>query len=145
MAPYWASLPLAQSSNPLRGVHLLQDELLASTMIMHDAYTRNIFDGGKPQLVQRSAEELSHLSVEKFLQLVRVVKPSTPWSRACSDGHPHISQCAACADSSRAHVKCFVRALMQALAVGPRDDCGEARRVVLSPTGSARPWGPGGD
>ena len=76
MAPYWASLPLAQSSNPLKGVHLLQDDLLASTMIMHDAYTRNIFEGGKPELVQRSAEELSHLSVEEFLQLVRVVSPS---------------------------------------------------------------------
>ena len=75
MAPYWASLPLAQSSNPLKGVHLLQDDLLASTMIMHDAYTRNIFEGGKPQLVQRSAEELRHLSVEDFLQLVRVVSP----------------------------------------------------------------------
>ena len=75
MAPYWASLPLAQSSDPLKGVHLLQDELLASTMIMHDAYTRNVFEGGKPELVQRSAEELSRLSVEEFLQLVRVVRP----------------------------------------------------------------------
>ena len=75
MAPYWASLPLAQSSDPLKGVHLLQDELLASTMIMHDAYTRNVFEGGKPELVQRSAEELSRLSVEEFLQLVRVVSP----------------------------------------------------------------------
>ena len=44
-------------------------------MIMHDAYTRNVFEGGKPELVQRSAEELSHLSVEEFLQLVRVVSP----------------------------------------------------------------------
>ena len=59
MAPYWASLPLAQSSNPLKGAHLLQDDLLASTMIMHDAYTRNVFEGGKPELVQ----------------LVRVVSP----------------------------------------------------------------------
>ena len=129
MAPYWASLPLAQSSNPLKGAHLLQDDLLASTMIMHDAYTRNVFEGGKPELVQRSAEELSRLSVEEFLQLVRVVGPPRHAAEhAMMDTltSPNVLLALTLTMILYAWTTCtrelYIRALTQTAAVNPQDE-----------------------
>ena len=47
--------------------------LLAASIIVHSAFTRNVFNGGKPSVIESFAEELPGVSLEHFLHLTSIV------------------------------------------------------------------------
>lgn len=87
MAPYWESLPgaggsITKENMPTGALHLLQDPVLQASIIVHGAYTRNVYEGGKPALIESFAEELPGVTLEWFQHLTSVVGPWYFW--ACS-------------------------------------------------------------
>ena len=47
--------------------------VLAASIIVHGAYTKNVYDGGKPALIEGFADELLDVSLEYFQHLTSVV------------------------------------------------------------------------
>jgi hypothetical protein len=101
MAPYWNSLPALGTSNskltyPLQSLHHLQDPVLSAYITVHSTETRNIYDGGRPSIVEDFGAEFSSVTFEEFSHLASVVSNcSFPllWpSNACNfhfDRKPH--------------------------------------------------------
>ena len=78
MLPYWESLPrpgasITKENMPQGALHLLQDPVLAASIVVHNAYTRNVFEGGKPALIESFAEELPGIDLHFFRHLTSVV------------------------------------------------------------------------
>jgi hypothetical protein len=81
MLPYWESLPLLGTSltkqtYPAEPLDLLQDQILAASILVHGAYTKNVYDGGKPALIDNFQEEFPGVSYQEFSHLTSVVRPS---------------------------------------------------------------------
>ena len=81
MLPYWESLPqlgtsLTKQTYPAESLDLLQDQILAASIIVHGAYTKNVYDGGKPALVENFQEEFPGVSYQEFSHLTSVVRSS---------------------------------------------------------------------
>ena len=49
--------------------------MLAASVIVHGAYTKNVFAGGKPALIDSFADELPGVTLEQFQHLTSVVRP----------------------------------------------------------------------
>lgn len=80
MAPYWESLPsigqsITKESMPTDALHLLQDPVLEASIVVRGALTKNVFDGGKPAIIQSFADDLPGVSLELFRHLTSVVSP----------------------------------------------------------------------
>ncbi|CAL5225405.1 g8216 [Coccomyxa viridis] len=80
LIPYWESLPgfggiLTKENMPTDALHLLQDPVLAGTssIIVHGAYTRNVFYGGKAALVESFVDEFPGVTLEHFQHLTSIV------------------------------------------------------------------------
>ncbi len=80
MLPYWESLPQAGTSMtkqtyPAEPLDLLQDRILAASILVHSAYTKNVYDGGKPALIESFQEEFPGVSYVDFSHITSVVRP----------------------------------------------------------------------
>ena len=78
MLPYWESLPrmgasITKENMPQTALHLLQDPVLAASIVVHNAYTKNVFEGGKPALIESFAEELPGIDLHFFRHLTSAV------------------------------------------------------------------------
>ena len=47
--------------------------VLAASIIVHGAFTKNVYDGGKPALIESFADELPDVSLEYFQHLTSIV------------------------------------------------------------------------
>ena len=52
--------------------------MLAASIIVHGAHTKNVFYGGKPGLIESFADELPGVTLEHFLHLTSIVGPPAP-------------------------------------------------------------------
>ena len=52
--------------------------MLAASIIVHGAHTKNVFYGGKPALIESFADELPGVTLEHFLHLTSIVGPPAP-------------------------------------------------------------------
>ncbi|CAL8467098.1 g6634 [Coccomyxa elongata] len=78
MLPYWESLPrvgasLTKQTYPAEPLDLLQDRTLAASIVVHGAYTKNVYDGGKPSLVEDFQAEFPGVSYQTFSHLTSLV------------------------------------------------------------------------
>ena len=78
MLPYWESLPrmgasITKENMPQGALHLLQDPVLAASIVVHNAFTKNVYEGGKPALIDSFAEELPGIDLQYFQHLTSVV------------------------------------------------------------------------
>ncbi len=79
MLPYWESLPrvgasLTKQTYPAEPLDLLQDRTLAASIVVHGAYTKNVYDGGKPSLVEDFQAEFPGVSYQTFNHLTSLVR-----------------------------------------------------------------------
>ncbi|CAK0735270.1 hypothetical protein CVIRNUC_000553 [Coccomyxa viridis] len=93
MLPYWESLPrmgasITKENMPQAALHLLQDPVLAASIVVHNAYTKNVFEGGKPALIENFAQELPGIDLQFFRHLTSVVA-SYAFLFPSEDGVPH--------------------------------------------------------
>ena len=64
---------ITKENMPQAALHLLQDPVLAASIVVHNAYTKNVFEGGKPALIENFAQELPGIDLQFFRHLTSVV------------------------------------------------------------------------
>ena len=58
--------------------------VLAAHIIKHSASARNVYDGGKPALIESFAKELPGVSLGRFLHLTSIVGHLPSWACCCT-------------------------------------------------------------
>jgi len=79
LEPYWDSLPpvgasLTKQTYPAEQLDLLQDQILAASIIVHSAYTKNVYEGGKPALVEDFFADFPGVSYCTYSHMTSVVR-----------------------------------------------------------------------